>query len=177
VTKSDFLPQDVPCEFCGTLFFKKFKRYKFCSKACNTKAQTLKLGKEKKKQINAKSRTRTLQTYLAYSLQSKPSRKGVLSVEDLVNIYNRQNGKCAITGLSMTYIVGKGRVPTNISIDRIEAGGSYNKENVRLVCSCVNSIRWTQTDKELFDICEVILRNNGYVVTRSIDSSGNTSIT
>ena len=77
-----------------------------------------------------------------------------LSAEDCLDIYEKQKGLCAITGVPLTCIVGDlGEHPkTNASLDRIihgAAGGQYTKENVRLVCAIVNYMRLDQSDEEL----------------------------
>jgi len=77
-----------------------------------------------------------------------------LSVEDCLDLYKKQNGLCAISGVPLTCIVGElGEHPkTNASLDRIvhgEVGGQYTKDNVRLVCAIVNYMRLNQSDEEL----------------------------
>ena len=41
-----------------------------------------------------------------------------ITKEDLLTIWKSQNGKCAISGLDMTYELGEGRTYTNVSIDQ-----------------------------------------------------------
>lgn len=80
-----------------------------------------------------------------------------LSVDILVDMYHQQDGRCALSGVEMTYITGQGRTPTNLSIDRIEAGGLYIKENIRLVCNHVNTMRLDTSDTEFYWWCKRIL--------------------
>lgn len=42
-----------------------------------------------------------------------------ITKEDLLTVWKAQNGKCAISGLDMTYELGEGRIYTNVSIDQI----------------------------------------------------------
>lgn len=77
-----------------------------------------------------------------------------ISAEDCLDLFEKQNGLCAISGVPLTCIVGDlGEHPkTNASLDRIihgDVGGQYTKDNVRLVCSIVNSMRLNQSDEEL----------------------------
>lgn len=76
-----------------------------------------------------------------------------IDLEYLVNIYNNQNGKCNITGIDMTRITGKGRVLTNISIDRIDSSKGYLKGNIQLVCVWANIAK---TDLTQFQFEEYI---------------------
>lgn len=66
-----------------------------------------------------------------------------------MQIWEDQLGRCAITNRKMTMIAGHGYVATNVSIDRIIAGGCYAKSNVRLVCREANSMRRNMSDDEL----------------------------
>lgn len=83
-----------------------------------------------------------------------------LDLPYLIELYEKQNGKCAISGRKMTHIAGEGRVLTNISIDRINNDGGYTKGNVQLVCFCVNMMKQTFTTEDLLDWCRNILEVN-----------------
>ena len=80
-----------------------------------------------------------------------------LSIEECLELLKEQNGLCALSGVPLTKIHGKGRVNTNASLDRLQAGGSYKKENVRLVCDIVNRMRLDNTDTELQWWCSRII--------------------
>ena len=82
--------------------------------------------------------------------------------EDLINLFKKQKGKCAISGIEMTYITGKGTgmIPNNISVDRIDSLKGYNKDNIQLVCSIVNIMKSNLPLNELVYYCEQIINNN-----------------
>lgn len=82
-----------------------------------------------------------------------------ISVEDLKDIFDNQNGKCALSGIKMTAILGSGRVPTNISVDQIEAKKGYTIDNVQLVCMAVNQMKSDLSYDDLLMFCEAISRN------------------
>ncbi len=70
--------------------------------------------------------------------------KNNLTLEDLKLIWDKQNGKCAITGLSM--ILPETTASTNVgpkcvSIDRIDNTKGYTNDNVQLVCYSANLAR------------------------------------
>lgn len=77
----------------------------------------------------------------------------------LYELYQKQQGKCAISGLPMTYYVGSGRNHYNISIDRIDSTKGYTKDNVQLVCAQVNMMKAEMTMEELYIFCESIINN------------------
>lgn len=77
--------------------------------------------------------------------------------EMLVEMWNRQDGRCAVTGVPMTYLMAQGEVYTNVSIDRIDSEFGYIPDNIRLVCKAVNLMKHRMTDKELFQWAALIL--------------------
>lgn len=87
------------------------------------------------------------------------SKKCTLTIEQLINLWNKQKGLCAISGLQMTTV--KGKMIMNASIDRIQPGGDYSIENVQLVCSHVNMMRSDLSVEELVEFCKAIVNNYG----------------
>ena len=59
----------------------------------------------------------------------------------------------------MTYIFNNGRIPTNISVDRIDSSGGYTRDNIQLVCMAVNQMKSDLDDNTFYDICAAIVRN------------------
>lgn len=53
----------------------------------------------------------------------------------------KQNYTCALSGLGLTFVMGQGRIPTNISIDRIDSQLGYTTDNVQLVCAAMNVMK------------------------------------
>lgn len=82
-----------------------------------------------------------------------------LDYKFLYELYKKQEGKCAISGLPMTYNVGHGRNYHNISIDRIDSTKGYTKDNVQLVCAQVNMMKSDMTMEMFYNFCENILKN------------------
>lgn len=86
-----------------------------------------------------------------------------IAKEDLRNLWDQQGGKCAVTGLHMTYYPRAQRYSTglNASVDRIDSSGIYSQGNVRLVCSRVNMMRAAGEDADLMWWCKQILEGLG----------------
>ena len=132
-------------------------KYNSWCKACSKKKQAeyhIKKWGAEALQFSAFKRTRTVETYLAYLLQ-KARRRDVceITVSDVVEIWNAQNGRCALTGWEMTRILGQGSIPTNASIDRINSNEGYTKYNVQLVCRCVNVAKSDLSLSEFVRMC------------------------
>lgn len=143
------------CEQCGLEYKLKPhanpKKTRFCSKEC----QRLLHGStdEQYKRISGNPKR-----YFTQNIQRLNRIGGSLLVSEALELLDEQNGRCALTNIPLTFQRMNGiKCPTNASFDRIETGGPYIKNNVRLVCSIVNNMRWTSTDEELKYWCRVIL--------------------
>ena len=74
-----------------------------------------------------------------------------MSFDDIKKKWDDAKGKCSVSGMKMTHHRdGSGKkIATNVSIDRINNKKGYTKNNVRLVCWCVNKMKHTMSDDEL----------------------------
>lgn len=69
----------------------------------------------------------------------------------LKNLYVKQNGKCAISGMPLELQIGTGKPnPNKCSVDRIDSNRGYNHRNVWLVCWWVNQMKMDMS-MELFN--------------------------
>ena len=66
----------------------------------------------------------------------------------LADLFVQQNGKCALSGVDMTLISGKGKIATNASVDRIDGSKGYTKNNVQLVCLMANMCKGTGSNED-----------------------------
>lgn len=94
-----------------------------------------------------------------------------LEVEDWFAIYDAQGGKCALSGIEMTFTYDKNhpttiagakgkKWPYNISPDQIDAGKGYVRGNVQLVCSAVNVMKSELPTEIFLQIVRVITDHN-----------------
>lgn len=79
-----------------------------------------------------------------------------ITVEHLVEAYENQNGKCAISGRNMLTITHRDECPDGVrcnpeklSIDRIDSTSGYVEGNIQLVCWIPNSIKMDMSTDEL----------------------------
>jgi hypothetical protein len=92
-----------------------------------------------------------LETYLKSKICSKiQAKKYQVEIDSdyLKDLWNKQNGKCYISGIDMTHIANKIRTPTNVSIDQVTAGNGYLKDNVSLCCEFINLSKMQMTVAE-----------------------------
>jgi hypothetical protein len=70
-----------------------------------------------------------------------------LVAEDIVKLWEKQDGKCALTGLFLTHHRdGSGYKEHNASIDRINPAVGYTPENIQLVCFRINIMKHSLTE-------------------------------
>ncbi len=87
-------------------------------------------------------------------------KKGRATLEDideyfLKELYDRQQGLCAITGIPVelkTHEKGR-QTPYQISVDRIDNSKNYSKNNVRLTTLIANLARNVFTDQDVLTFC------------------------
>ena len=82
-----------------------------------------------------------------------------LTKEFLQELWNKQKGLCALSGIPMTYELDSGRTFTNVSIDRINTNLGYTQDNIQLVCMAVNQMKSDMSLQELYMFCESIVEN------------------
>ena len=80
-----------------------------------------------------------------------------IELDYLLNLWEDQEGRCALSGMFMTWQKGQGNVNYSISIDRKNNSIGYEVGNIQLVCSVVNKMKWTMTDSELYWWCKNIV--------------------
>ena len=140
------------CRNCGAAFTGHSNRA-YCSKKCRDNNKDTLRARAIKRESN-----------LAYFLREKialAKHRGAYKVqidaEYLQQLWNEQGGLCALSGVPMTYLKGKGRVPTNLSMDRKDSTKAYTADNVQLVCYQANLMKSELTEEQLVFWCERIL--------------------
>ena len=101
-----------------------------------------------------------------------PDLFGIPGVDYLMELWEHQGGRCALTGVAMTWVAmpiaevraGHG-LGTSISVDRIENDKriGYRKGNLRLVCSQINHMRSALPTEDFLHWCELVVRRMGAV--------------
>lgn len=79
-----------------------------------------------------------------------------IDLEYLMWLWREQQGRCALTGIEMTWSQG-GIRPTSISLDRIRHREPYERGNVRLVCYAINAFRQRMSDVEMVEMARAII--------------------
>lgn len=82
-----------------------------------------------------------------------------ITKDDLIELWEQQNGLCNISKIPMTFELDSGRIYTNISIDQKNPGQGYTKDNIQLVCSAVNQLKSNWDMDTVMYICKQIVNN------------------
>lgn len=83
---------------------------------------------------------------------------GDVTPPQLLELWNKQNGLCALTGRKML-IRTNDHDPDCVSVDRIEAGLPYTISNLRLVTWQANAARGAWTDAQLLSFCKDVVKS------------------
>lgn len=141
------------CRGCHKSFRQMYTQQKYCSKICQFDFASKKYLMKSNEDIETQLRR------LSLRLSRGRSRKHLTS-SFLMKMWNDQNGRCSISGVEMTCIKFKGRVSTNISIDRRDPRKGYTRSNVHLVCDLVNMMKRTLPLKDFISWCDLISEKN-----------------
>lgn len=144
---------DAQSNGCLTCGGDKGSRPMFCSRTCSVRNATKNRGPEDTYRYYSK----TPRNFFQSLLQKKSHDRADLSLDYLVELWDSQEGLCAVSGVPMTHMRGKGKVMTNVSIDRIDSDIGYVRGNIQLVCYVVNIMKHTLTLTELVWWCDQIL--------------------
>lgn len=100
-----------------------------------------------------------------------------VTFEYLMQLWEKQVGKCAVTGLPMTWVTG-GRSSDrqyNVSVDRIDSEQGYVDGNVQLVCKAINLMKHDFTGAEFRFWCQAVISRNSHVDGGGHPSPGGTA--
>ncbi len=172
-----------PCTKCGEVlpaekFYtsgkKKDGSYKYnswCKSCCKEKMASYhkKTWGPVRLQFSAFKRTRSVKAFMSYLLgKAKKRHECSVTVEDLERLWDKQDGKCALTGWQMTMKLGSGNIQTNASVDRIDSGIGYVANNVQLVCRSANVAKSNLSQEDFVKLCTAVAEKLNGVQNRSM---------
>ena len=97
-----------------------------------------------------------------------------ITIDDLKELYEAQNGLCALSGIKMTmdtYMVKENQHiinKNNISVDRIDSDKGYDKDNIQLVCAIINRMKSDLPDNDFIDICQKIINHKTIKTSKTV---------
>lgn len=80
-----------------------------------------------------------------------------IKIEDIWNLYIKQERKCAETGWAILFDLEKGK--TTASLDRVDSTKGYTIDNIQLVHKLVNRSKWDLSEKTFYKLCKAVKEN------------------
>ena len=88
-----------------------------------------------------------------------------LSIEDVWELYHKQGKKCVLTGIALTFTLGK--VAGNASLDRIKSNLGYTKDNIQLVDKRINYMKMDMKEEEFIELCSLVYQKRPIITPAS----------
>lgn len=88
------------------------------------------------------------------------NRKFDLNPKYLWQLYEKQNRKCAISGLYIDFIVNSNN---RAALDRINPSKDYLKGNVQWVYNKINYMKWDLKQQDFIRLCKIITKYNNKI--------------
>jgi len=88
-----------------------------------------------------------------------------VSIEFLWALYEKQNGKCKLSGIPIVLTTERKNANVNFdkmtaSLDRIDSTKDYTEDNVQWVHKHVNMMKQSYSQEYFIEICKAIAKNN-----------------
>lgn len=87
-----------------------------------------------------------------------------IDIKHIENLWQEQDGKCALSGEKMTHISYKTNTILtnnyNASIDLIDSTRGYTHDNIQLVSSIVNTVKCDMEMKQFIEMCRKVANFN-----------------
>ena len=149
------IKQNLNCFWCEKELHGQANQ-KYCSKECGVSYRTKFVYRYK---YTYSHRNKSPENFLK-TLLTKKKRSDSLTVDVLLDLCEEQNWLCALSGEKLTFIAGQGKVNTNASIDQIEPGKGYTKNNIQIVCRILNTMKYDSTYEEFINWCKKVIDND-----------------
>jgi hypothetical protein len=105
---------------------------------------------------------KTLNSFITHKIanaRKRAKKKNInfdLDIEFIINLYEKQNGLCALSKETLTFERNNFK---NLSIDRVNSSKGYTKDNVQLVCEIVNCMKLDLNVEDFILFCKKIVGN------------------
>lgn len=162
----------VICDNCNTPFEKAISEIKrteakggkhYCSLSClgeaNTKNLGTWLGKGDVSRFKGKTQRDQYTGFREFIRRARKRKNlGDLTLSDLLELWNKQNGTCPYTGIQLKLPEArkKHQMFEMASLDRIDSEKPYEKGNVVFVSTPINYMKNTMTEEETIVFCKKI---------------------
>lgn len=168
---------EVTCVVCETTFMRsaaevrrseKLGRRIFCSRKCVGNVAPENLPTPKKGVVPAQLRGKAgnkrdkFSPFRQHLTNMRRRNKEVnVTLEDLLEIWERQGGRCPYTGWELdnpqTTVRGIPHHPRRASVDRVDPNRGYTKDNIQFVSLIAQYAKHTFTEDDLLSFAEAVV--------------------
>ena len=85
---------------------------------------------------------------------NKTKRTGTITIQDVWDLYLKQNKKCALSGVEISFTKEEGGY--SASIDRIDSSKEYDLDNIQIVHKDVNIMKNRYNQDYFINFCKLI---------------------
>lgn len=79
-----------------------------------------------------------------------------LTIEQIWNLYIKQNRKCALSGINIGFEASKSNTA---SLDRIDSTKGYEIDNVQWIHRDINTMKWDLQQEHFIEMCKLIAKH------------------
>ncbi len=122
-----------------------FRLKKTCKKCSNSKTENCHRGWHRGVRVSWFNKFKTQAELRGISFE--------LTIEEVADIYEMQNGMCAMTGWPIEFPEIGHPQNTDASIDRIDSNEGYSKSNIQIVHKMINMMKQSFSKKDFVRAC------------------------
>lgn len=95
-----------------------------------------------------------------------------LTIEEGWELYQKQNKRCALSGVEIYFGSKALNIEHTASLDRIDSSKTYTKDNVQWIHKDLNMMKWTNSQEKFIDWCRKV---TNHADTRSREEQNNST--
>lgn len=95
--------------------------------------------------------------FLLYTAQKRKTVKVFISLQNIKDVWEKQEGRCAYTDLPLT---SEAHQVNTVSLDRIDSSKDYTEDNIQLVCVPINRMKLDYTEEQFVYLCNKVAQKN-----------------
>ncbi len=108
---------------------------------------------------------KTMPSRFIYKAKERATRKKIafdLTQEFLWNLFESQNGKCNISGLSLSFGASSKDSNATASLDRIDSTKGYTQDNVQWLHKDINLMKNVFKEEYFIQLCRMVTSQNDF---------------